>query len=245
VGKKRLRVEVLLATAALPPPSPAPVAPRRCLTVLPTLPADEADADLAALLDLLPQADVYLQDEVQIALHPTLTRVWSRRGRRGQHRVEAPGKHVKRWGFGLVDWREGWLDWAVAPGRWAAPLVAQLRRVVARSKARDRRALVILDNLGIHTPRGSKLLRALLEEERAHLILVYTPAYDPDSNPIEWLWRVFRPAVTHTHQRQTMDDLVADADAWIAARTPTEILQHLGSPCTSTSPYPDELANAA
>jgi hypothetical protein len=238
-------VEALLATAALPSPSPAPVAPRRCLTVLPALVADEPDPALAALLDLLPQADVYLQDEVQIALHPTLTRVWSRRGRRGQRRVEAPGQHVKRWGFGLVDWREGWLDWTVAPGRWAVPLVDQLRRALARSKARGRRALVILDNLGIHTPRRSKLLRALLEEEREQLILVYTPAYDPDSNPLEWLWRSFRPAVTHTHQRQNMDELVADADTWIAARTPQEILQHLGSPRTPAPPDPDEMANAA
>ncbi len=197
------------------------------------------------MLDLLPQADVYLQDEVQIALHPTLTRVWSRRGRRGQRRVEAPGKNVKRWGFGLVDWRDGWLDWAVAPGRWAAPLVEQLRRAVARSKARGRRALVILDNLGIHTPRGSKLLRALLEEEGEQLILVYTPAYDPDSNPIEWLWRTFRPAVTHTHKRQSMDELLADAEAWIAACTPQEILQHLASPSTPAPLYPQELANAA
>ena len=214
--------------------------------MLPTLGADEADPALAALLDLLPQADVYLQDEVQIALHPTLTRVWSRRGRRGQRRVEAPGKNDKHWGFGLVDWRDGWLDWAVAPGRWAVPLVDQLQRAVVRSKARGRRALVILDNLGIHTPRGSKLLRTLLAEQSEHLILVYTPAYDPDSNPIEWLWRVFRPAVTHTHQRQHMDDLIADADAWIADRTPQEILQHLGSPgCTSSSRAPEALAYAA
>ncbi len=205
----------------------------------------ETDPDLAALLDLVPQADVYLQDEVQIALHPTLTRVWSRRGRRSQRRVEAPGQHVKRWGFGLVDWRDGWLDWAVAPGRWAAPLVDQLRRAVTRSQARGRRALVILDNLGIHTARGSKSLRALVEEEREHLILVYTPAYDPDSNPIEWLWRVFRPAVTHTHQRQHIDDLVADADAWITARTPQEILQHIGSPCRASPRRPAQLANAA
>jgi hypothetical protein len=238
-------VEVLLATAAVPSPSPAPVASRRCLTVLPLLPADEPDPDLAHLLDLLPQADVYLQDEVQIALHPTLTRVWSRRGRRGQRRVEAPGQNVKRWGFGLVDWREGWLDWSVAPGRWAAPLVDQLRRAVARSKARGRRALVILDNLGIHTARRSKLLRALLQEEGEQLILVYTPAYDPDSNPIEWLWRSFRPAVTHTHQRQTMEDLLADAAAWIAACTPQDILQHLGSPSMPTPAHPDALATAA
>jgi transposase len=67
----------------------------------------------------------------------------------------------------------------------AAPFGAQLRRAVARSQARGRVALVLLDNLGIHTPRGSLLLRALLEELRGQLVLVYTPAYDPDANRIE------------------------------------------------------------
>jgi hypothetical protein len=42
-------------------------------------------------LKLLPRADLYLQDEVQFAFHPTLTRVWSVKGRRGQRLVEAPG----------------------------------------------------------------------------------------------------------------------------------------------------------
>jgi len=52
---------------------------------------DQLPADLPALLALLPQADLYLQDEFQVAFHPTLTRVWSRKGRRGQRLVEAPG----------------------------------------------------------------------------------------------------------------------------------------------------------
>ena len=37
------------------------------------------------------------------------------------------------------------------------PFCAQLRRAVERSRARGRLALVLLDNLGIHTPRGSRL----------------------------------------------------------------------------------------
>jgi hypothetical protein len=52
---------------------------------------------------------------------------------------------------------------------------AQLRRAVERSRARGRIALVLLDNLGIHTPKGSLKLRALLEEFRGQLVLVYTP----------------------------------------------------------------------
>jgi hypothetical protein len=40
-------------------------------------------ADLPLLLTQLPRADLYLQDEVQFAFHPTLTRLWS------WHRVDA------------------------------------------------------------------------------------------------------------------------------------------------------------
>src|SRR6266536_136648 len=148
-------------------------------------------------------------ETVRMALHPTLTRVWSRRGRAGQRRVQAPGKNDKQYGFGLVDWRDGELDWQLADGRRAAPLCDQLRRAVARSRSRGRIAMVIFDNLGIHTPKGSRLLRALLEELGEELVLVYTPTYDPDANRIEWLWRALRRTVTHTHRRQTLADLVA------------------------------------
>src|SRR6266699_2167662 len=187
VGKKRLRVEALLAAAASPLPPPAgELVPDATL-------ADELfPEDLPRLLGLLGRADLYLQDEVEVALHPTLTRVWSRARRAGQRRVQAPGKNFKRCGFGLVDWRDGQLDWAVAEGRRAVPLVAQLRRAAERSRQRGRIAMVILDNLGIHTPKGSRLLRALLAELGEQLVLVYTPTYDPDANRIEWLWRALR-----------------------------------------------------
>jgi hypothetical protein len=118
VGKKRLRVEALLAAAASPVPPPA-----ADLIPDPTLAADLFPTDLPRLLGLLERADLYLQDEVEVALHPTLTRVWSRAGRSGQRLVQAPGKNFKRCGFGLVDWREvGWTsNWprAAAPCRSA------------------------------------------------------------------------------------------------------------------------------
>src|ERR671922_926095 len=199
MGKKRLRVEALLAAAASPLPPPA-----ADLVPDATLADDLFPEDLPRLLGLLGRADLYLQDEVEVALHPTLTRVWSRRGRTGQRRVQAPGNNAKQYGFGLVDWRDGYLDFALADGRRAAPLVAQLRRTVARSRQRGRIAMVILDNLGIHTPKGSRLLRALLTELGQDLVLVYTPTYDPDANRIEWLWRALRRTVTHTHQRQRL-----------------------------------------
>jgi len=241
VGKKRLRVEAILAAAASPVPPPIE-------DLLPDpLLRDELPEDLAWLLRLLPRADVYLQDEVEIALHPTLTRVWCRKGRRGQRLVEAPGNNEKQYGFGLVDWRDGWLDWERAPGRQAAPFCAQLRRAVERSQARGRIALVLLDNLGIHTPKGSLLLRQLLTELRGQLVLVYTPTYDPESNRIEWLWRSLRRAVTHTHTRDILLPLLDDADGWARTISPMQVLSQIGSPFAdaSGSPADEELTYAA
>jgi transposase len=225
VGKKRVRVEALLAAVASPVPPPA------CdLVPDATLADDLMPDDLPRLLRLLGRADLYLQDEVEVALHPTLTRVWSRSGRSGQHLVQAPGKNFKRYGFGLVDWRDGTLDFALAEGRRAAPFVAQLRRAVQRSRSRGRIAMVILDNLGIHTPKGSRLLRALLAELGEDLVLVYTPTYDPDANRIEWLWRALRRTVTHTHRRQRLEDLLADANRWANAIPAAQVLSQIGSP---------------
>jgi hypothetical protein len=244
VGKKRLRVEALLAAAASPLPPPA------CDLVPDATLADPDElfpADLPHLLGLLERADLYLQDEVEVALHPTLTRVWSRAGRAGQRRVQAPGTNYKQYGFGLVDWRDGHLDWQLADGRRAAPLCAQLRRAVQRSQARGRIAMVILDNLGIHTPKGSRLLRGLLEELGEQLVLVYTPTYDPDANRIEWLWRSLRRAVTHTHRRQTLAELVADADHWAHTITPAQVLSQIGSPFAldQQPPVGEQLDHAA
>jgi transposase len=241
VGKKRLKVEVLLAAAASPVPPPI-----QELLPEPYL-QDEVAEDLPWLLRLLPRADVYLQDEVEIALHPTLTRVWCPKGRRGQRLVEAPGNNAKEYGFGLVDWRDGWFDWERASGRQAEPFCAQLRRTVERSQQRGRVAMVLLDNLGIHTPKGSRLLRQLLDELRGKLVLVYTPTYDPESNRIEWLWRSLRRAVTHTHQHATLPPLLEAADTWAHKLTSRMILRQIGSPFADTLHPPDRraLAHAA
>jgi hypothetical protein len=224
-------VEVLLAGAAepAPPPLAALVEPER---------RDALPDDLPALLALLPRADLYLQDEVQFALHPTLTRVWCRKGRRGQRLVETPGDNRKVYGFGLVDWRDGWFDGRLAPRRSAEPFCDQLRAAVARSRARGRVAIVIADNLKTHTPRGAKAVRQLLADHAAHLRLVYTPPYDPDANRIEWLWRVARREVTHNHQRPTLAALSQDGLAHFRAlrADPAAILRHLGSPFATEPP---------
>jgi len=233
-------VEALLAIAS---PAPPPVAD--LLADLATW--IDVPPDLPGLLALLPRADLYLQDELQAALHPTLTRVWSRKGRRGQRLVEAPGTNAKVTGFGALDWRDGYFHGLTAPGRRAQPFVDQLAAVAARSRARGRLALVLADNLRIHTPAGSLKLRAFLAEHAHDVLLVYTPAYDPDANRIEWLWRVTRRTVTHAHQRTAIADLTTDlADHFVdLGAHPDAVLRHVGSPNAPTPRRDRELIHAA
>lgn len=192
----------------------------------------ELPAAAASWLALLPRADLYLQDEVQFALHPTLTRTWCRRGRRGQRLVEAPGANATCDGFGLVDWRGGWFDGRLAPGRTAAVFCDQVRAAAARSAARGRLAIVVADNAGTHTAAGSRLVRAMGADLAGQLQLVYTPPYDPDANRIEWLWRASRRVVTHNHRHRDLAALEAAAEEHLRhlAAHPAEVLAHIGSP---------------
>lgn len=164
--------------APLPIGSTAPAAPaasdRACvLTLLEVLgEADllpEVPADVPELLRLLPRADLYVQDEVQLALHPTLTRCWQPQGRAGQRRVRAPGNNQKCLGFGAVDWRDGGLSFGFSPRRDAETFCLQLDELVARSAARGRSAIVLADNARTHRPDGSRLVRATMARHGAAL----------------------------------------------------------------------------
>lgn len=125
--------------------------------------------------------------------------------------------------------------------------VAQVRAAVARSKRRGRVAIVKASNLKAHTPAGSLLVRGMLTELKEQLYLVYTPAYDPDANRIEWLWRVSRRVVTHNHQRRDFELLLADVNAHFQtlSQTPDELLRHIGSPFAPNKVAQEPRARAA
>ena len=91
------------------------------------------------------------------------------------------------------------------------------------------------------------MLRRLLDQLGGKLVLVYAPAYDPESNRIEWLWRSLRRAVTHTQQNATLPPLLAVADTWARKLKPEEIPRQIGSPFADTfDPFDQQaLAHAA
>ena len=122
---------------------------------------DQLPTDLSALLAILPQADLY-RARMRSKWPFTQRSLVSGRdiGRRGQRRPRGTGREpASVYGFGLVEWRDGWEGGRVAPGRTAEVFCEPVRTAVARSTRRGRIALVIRDPLKTHTSAGSLLVR--------------------------------------------------------------------------------------
>ena len=64
------------------------------------------------------------------------------------------------------------------------------------------------------------------------VVLVFQPKYSPELQPVERLWRQWRPNVTHNHTRGVLEELEGDSDRWLgrAATDPAGVLQMLGMP---------------
>ncbi|MGB9880158.1 MAG: hypothetical protein ACPLRM_05280, partial [Anaerolineae bacterium] len=90
-------------------------------------------------------ADIYVEDEAELALHPTLwnmdstrptlMRMCMKRGRGRQRKIRAPGTNEKRHIFGATDWRERTILHRYNDSRDSATFCALARNCVARSHA--------------------------------------------------------------------------------------------------------------
>lgn len=208
----------------------------------PTLPpvrhevVDPADKKAVQwLVDLLRtgRADLYAQDEADLNLLPTLTKTWMLRGE--QLKVKAPGTNEKWSVSAATDLGDGGLLWRNDETRCAAQFCDTLRQCAERSAARGRLAVLLTDNAPGHRVGKTGIVRTALNELTGRVVLVFLPAYSPDLQPAERLWRQWRPNVTHNHVRDKMVDLLADSDAWLRriATQPKAVLRALAIPSIS------------
>jgi transposase len=87
----------------------------------------------------------------------------------------------------------------------------------------------------------------MLAELPHPLRLIYTPAYDPDANQIEWLWRWSRREVAHNHQRTAFTTLLEDIQAHFQTlrQHPELVLRQIGSLCADQGAAAQPLLYAA
>jgi transposase len=176
-------------------------------------------------------ADVYVQDEAELSLFPTLTRMWMLRGQ--QRKIRAPGvRPPKRHECAATDWRTGEIVRVRLEKRDAKAFCRMVEKCMARSAGRKRRVIIVTDGAKFHTPEGSEKVRQLLEHYGRRLKLHYLPGYSPECMPMEWLWEDWRDQVTHNHDRTEIKRLERDSDNYFArcARNPPKVLRTIGSP---------------
>src|SRR5262249_44671856 len=127
------------------------------------------------------EADLYAQDEADLALLPTLTRTRMARG--AQRRVRAPGSNEKRSVSAATDLAEGAVLWRTDAKRCADQFCATLTACAERSAARGRLAVVLTDNAPGHKVGKTGIVRRGLDALAGRVVPVFLPKYSPHLQP--------------------------------------------------------------
>lgn len=198
-------------------------------------PADRGQVEWLCGLFANGQADLYPQDEAELALLPTLTRTWMKRHE--QLKVKAPGTNKKRSVSAAVDLADGDVVWRTDDRRCADQFCATLHACVERSTSRGRLAVMLIDNAPGHQVGKTGIVRRALDEHAGRVVLVYLPTYSPHLQPAERFWPQWRANVTHNHRRDNLSDLEQDSDAWFRrmGAKPSAVLRALGDYRSRTS----------
>ena len=172
-------------------------------------------AAIHELLETLPADETAVfQDEVDIHLNPKIGSCWMKRGEQAE--VVTPGNNQKRHLAGSLVWRTGTLVVSPAGTRRNAELfVAHLDDLRCRFRS-VRRIHVICDNAAFHK---SRLVQAYLRDWGHRIVLHFLPRYAPETNPIERIWWELHETLTRNHRCTTIEELLNDVQAWVAAQT--------------------------
>ncbi len=176
-------------------------------------------------------AMILFGDEASFAQWGSLSYTWSKKGQ--QPTVKTSGKRKAYKVFGLIDYLSGTLFYkTLDSGRFNSEgYAAFLDMVLAQT---SQHLILIQDGARYHT---SKAMQQFFADHADRLTLYHLPAYSPDFNPIEFLWRNVKKLATHLRYHPTFQSLVAKVDEKLHhfASLPAAILALMGKYCSSDS----------
>lgn len=174
-------------------------------------------------------AMILFGDEASFAQWGSLSYTWSRRGE--QPTVKTSGKRCSYKVMGLIDYFSGAFFFkTMEKGRFNSDTYTTfLEEVLAKT---NQHLILIQDGARYHT---SKAMQEFFASHTDRLTLQQLPAYSPDFNPIEFLWRNIKKNATHLRYFPTFQDLVqaVDEKLHIFANLPDSILALMGKYCSS------------
>jgi transposase len=167
-------------------------------------------------------------DEASFAQWGSLSYTWARKG----HQPEVPTSGIRKAYkvFGLIDYFSGRLFSKAHTGRFnSESYAAFLLDVLAQT---TRHIFVIQDGARYHT---SKAMEAFFAAHVTRLTRVPRPAYSPDCNPIEYLWKNVKKMATHLKHFPDFTHLQTEVDKALLhfAQTPQAIIALMTRYCDS------------
>jgi transposase len=157
-------------------------------------------------------------DEASCAQWGSLSYTWAPKGQ--QPEVPTSGKRKAYKVFGLIDSFSGRFFYKAHAGRFhSESYKAFLLDVLAQT---PHHVVVIQDGARYHT---STAMNVFFEEHAERLTIEQLPAYSPDFNPIEHLWKKVKKEATHLKHFPEFTDLQHEVDRALLhfAQTPSEI----------------------
>ena len=164
------------------------------------------------------KALVLFGDEASFAQWGSLSYTWAPKGQ--QPEVPTSGKRKAYKVFGLIDSFSGRFFYKAHAGRFnSASYAAFLLDVLSQTTPH---VVVIQDGARYHT---SKAMHAFFETHADRLSIEQLPAYSPDFNPIEHLWKKVKKEATHLKHFPEFMDLQQEVDRALLhfAQTTNEI----------------------
>jgi transposase len=167
-------------------------------------------------------------DEASFAQWGSLSYTWAPTGQPPE--VPTSGKRKAYKVFGLIDYFSGRFFYKAHTGRFnSESYAAFLREVLSKT---PRHVMVIQDGARYHT---SKALQEFFATHADRLTIEQLPAYSPDFNPIEHLWKKVKKEATHLKHFPEFIQLQAEVDRALIhfAQTPSEITILMARYCAS------------
>jgi transposase len=144
-------------------------------------------------------------DEASFAQWGSLSYTWAPRGQ--QPEVPTSGKRKAYKVFGLIDYCSGRFFFKAHTGRFnSESYTAFLLDVLAHT---SQHVVVMQDGARYHT---SKAMQQFFATHTARLTIEQLPAYAPDFNPIEHLWKKVKKEATHLKYFPEFTQLQAEVD---------------------------------
>ena len=149
-------------------------------------------------------------DECEVHTHPHLAKVWRRKGQ--PLRVPAAGADQKFVVFGAVDYASGRVVHQLSEQKSEATFVAFLEHL-AQALPADEPLIVVLDNARYHK---SYELRAWWQQQADRFQPFWLPAYAPQLNLIERLWRYLKGKLACHRWWNDLDRLLQATETLLA-----------------------------